>query len=255
MLDANEAQPEPFGGKYLVYFKQEEIIVTLYPESGKALVNASYVFHNNAINATDIKIKLPFLSKPQVLELILDGVSYTNLTWQLTPIFDEVTGASKRMFESIIFPLHFNSSEDIIVEISYYRNYKKFIPSTPENSSNTVHYSFYYMVGTAKVWNHTIDNAYFEFRVPQEMIIDDIDFDHDSLFSNSEIKEDYDYKIFIVEFDNWIPEQYYLGVYWKWIKTTPRSIMFYLENLAVVVIFMGFFVISGLLLINTIRKR
>jgi hypothetical protein len=104
IFDTNEAQPEPFGGKYLVYFKQEEIIVTLSPESGKALVNASYVFHNNATNATEIEIKLLFLSKPQVLKLMLDGVSYTNLSWQLTTIFDEVTGTSNRMFESIIFP-------------------------------------------------------------------------------------------------------------------------------------------------------
>jgi hypothetical protein len=111
------------------------------------------------------------------------------------------------------------------------------------------------MVGTAKAWNHTIDYAYFEFRVPKELITPEVDFDHDFIFSNSEIKEDNDYKIFIVEFNNWIPEQYYIGVYWECIKTKPRPILFFLENLAVVVIFIGFFLVSGLLPIKTILKR
>ena len=153
--------PNNYNGS--VYFKQEIINVTF--DDSEAHIIAQYSFKNANDSYYDLGILLPFrvtADKPKIHSLLVAG-SETEYSWKNStlPIIEDLGWSSSR-FLTIELNVSFNPDEEKLIQIEYSREYMVY--NSQMNSE--IHYSFWYIIGTARAWNHSIDLAYFSFRVP-----------------------------------------------------------------------------------------
>ena len=139
-----------------VYLKSEIVDVTI---SNIAYVEASYTFANNKSKDVNFTVLLPFYSKPTGLKLYTDQVeisfSYMNYTLD-SPL-------KKKDFIAVLIELSIPNNVALTLRAHYSRKYSG-------HGGGTIYpsYSFSYIVGTAGYWNHSIEEAAFVFRIPEE---------------------------------------------------------------------------------------
>ncbi|MFX0171616.1 MAG: hypothetical protein ACFE9L_06830 [Candidatus Hodarchaeota archaeon] len=189
-----------------VYFKAEKMLFRF--TSSRVFINANYTFANDNQSMININILLPFIIfksnevNPPVLErLMLDGLDL-EYTWKTIQIPSVYRGD----FQAIEFKLSFTGEEEKTIYAQYNRDYQDGAGSW---GSNTEHYHFQYYVGTALAWNHSINEAYFEFWMPKS-ICDSID--SERLFETFE--ETSDYYIGSIHHTNWMPEEHWISIGW-----------------------------------------
>jgi hypothetical protein len=147
-----------------IIFK-EEIIRTTF-NSSKVNFSAYYTFKNMNTTNSSLEILLPFYTYygdttgPENLLLIMEGIKINYFWENISNIWEY----GNYNYKAIVFNLSFMPYEEKVVNVQYCRNYM--IYDSIENSE--IHYSYYYLVGTARNWNHSIESAYFEFLIPKQ---------------------------------------------------------------------------------------
>lgn len=191
--------------------------VYLFKESVKAKINeenvkmeAEYTFRNECNFQVEIDILLPFFNDPVDINLKIDGVetsfrsSYIEYEPQSELKQGFYWGYGFYFLECIKFPISISPNGTITVNV----NYSTKISIYDTSLNQEVMYWFSYLVGSARYWNHTIDEAYFEFKINKEI--------YDRGFGNNWNESDSgDYIKFYKTYYDWIPEDDFLGLSWE----------------------------------------
>ena len=203
-------------------FNSEIINVTFFPNI--AQINATYTFKNSSPNETQLSILLPFGNIPTNISLTRSGVNvsyieqdHDELDIPLDTSFSSVTSISPD--HMIQFQLSFMGGELITISTVYERQYsfrsKYYLKGYYYNE-------FRYIIGTTRWWNHTVDNAHFEFRIKQE------EYDtggintsgyfspYGGLTTNFQLTTEAEFYVLSTTYTNWLPEEdIFLIVSWK----------------------------------------
>jgi len=227
--------PIPVDYNGSVYFTEEVINVTY--DSSKAYMHAQYIFKNNCTENVDLHIRLPFIVYDGPDDIVLSEEKHPlDYSWVNTTVglefFDDYYE-----FKAIEFFLSFEPYEKITVTIQYSREYE--IDDSTMNSF--IYYSFGYIIGTAKTWNHPLDSALFEFWIPKSIC-------DDSFLLSKQFAVTVEPKHYVasVEYLNWIPEHDVIDIYWHKLRPfglTPSHISLFLNGLGVALLPLSVFVV------------
>jgi hypothetical protein len=193
-----------------IYFKEEVINVTF--DSSSANFNANYTLKNNGSSEEDIRILLPFIDhssyseRPENVQLKTNGIK-TWFKWMKIDLKFPTEYEVSKNFDAIYFDLIFLANEEKTIHVQYARKYL---------ISQEYGCEYRYLVGTARSWNHSIESAHFEFRIPKKICTN---FTRTFYSNNSytETQETHDYYINTIHFSNWIPDERfnYISVRWE----------------------------------------
>ncbi len=211
----NNYETSPFPDNYnnSVYFKQEIINVTF---GEKVAFDAQYSFKNELSSETEISILLPFVcyedyTEPDIINLLVNenelDYSWTNPTLDLDDY-----GESYSNFLAISFDLSFTANEEKNIHVQYTRDYQ--VSDSTDNDK--IHYSFQYIVGTARAWNHPIEYAHFEFWIPKEICNG---YNPPSYLEPMTVREESYYYIATLDYQDWRPSFDRIMIHWS--KTKP----------------------------------
>lgn len=230
----NDMSPIPYS-ESSVYLRSERVVVHI---DYLAHINASYTFHNDGDDNVSISIYLPFRSRPEDIKLSVENES---LDFSLSEYRLREQGADQRYLRNLMAKLHddtihgilFNLSlggqEDRTVVVSYNRTYGIYDPGPISfwhsyEGEKWIHYDFQYIIFTGMYWNHTIERAEFEIRIPVGMV-DKINYFHDEgMWSEREGE----YHVCRSAYGNWTIDQdrwfhdWSVGVYWRQNGTAER---------------------------------
>ena len=166
----NEMTPMPYE-ETSVYMSRELIVVTF---GDMAKVNATYTFTNDAENATNVSILLPFYSEPGEISILAIG---THIAFDIIPLPEyywenwterNVARWNRSWYHVVLFSIDIPGNDSVPVNVRYQREYESYSSNNPPSTRYTVYHSFKYITWTASHWNHTIESAIFEFHIPKE---------------------------------------------------------------------------------------
>ena len=181
-------------------------------DKAKANIIAAYTFENLNNTACNTTILIPYVNdsnesnRPIITNLLLDG-NNINYEWSdLTENFSEVYQYEIWEDEHYLVELKipFEANETKVVEIHYTRDYMVY----DYYDNNEIYYSYRYFVGSARLWNHSIEEASFNFWVPKAMC-DNIQkiqeyWYKDYLGNNTSTITEYENYYFLsVKYENW----------------------------------------------------
>ena len=213
-LDENwEVSPYPFEYNGSIRFIEEYINVTF--DTKKADIIAVYTFENLNNTPCSTTILIPYLNqynnsnRPVITKLLLDG-NNLNYEWKyLAENFSiiykpaSMWGGDKTYY-LVELKIPFEANETKVVEIHYTREYQRYDYS----DNDKIYYDYKYFVGSARLWNQSIEKAEFNFWVPKS-ICDNIqeikeNWYPDYLGNNtSNITEYGNYYYLRVKYENW----------------------------------------------------
>lgn len=210
------------------YLKSEIINVTFYPDL--ATINANYTFENLSPNTTTLQILLPFANIPTNISLTRAGENITHIELYEIPYSDHSTDdslmipinlstmhvTSIQIADVIQFQLTFTGLEEITLSTTYQREYA--YRTNHPDESKYYYNEFRYIIGSTRWWNHTLDSAYFEFRIKNEEYetgeINGIDFNNKQTEVDSQVIHTTDFMVLSAAFTDWLPDGLYLKIHW-----------------------------------------
>ena len=232
--DYYEGNPIPSTQELSVYFKEEFVNITF--SSSKVYVSALYTFMNNNSHPIEMSIQLPFNSlwsnegkPPEDHVLILNKVNFT-YEWKNISLEGIVVYGGTNPFKAIEFQLSFSGYEEKEVWIYYSRDYS--ISKEQGVIGEKIHYHYTYLVGTARVWNHPVKSAKFQFNIPKS-ICPSIPPHGDIGFT---FEENDAWIIGTLEYSDWIPERDRIGFAWTDSRSLVVPGMGFLSPIAVIVV-------------------
>ncbi|MGA1793601.1 MAG: hypothetical protein ACMUHM_06590 [Thermoplasmatota archaeon] len=230
--------PFPKNGSVPVYLVKEVIKAVI--EGEEAHMTCIYTFRNDGNATIEMDIELPFIREPQDLEMYIDGenLPFLQHTYEYYPIYIGYYQNLSHMLEqlsSASFQFDIGAGEEVEVNVIYDTgiNIYKGLGS-PESGK----YYYSYLVGTGRYWDHPIESARFEVRVPSRFYTE-YDFS-----SGWNIRRTLTHVVFEKEYTDWVPERDLEVLNWE--KTRGLEVL----NLILVILGMGF----GLLLLAVISS-
>jgi len=238
-----------------IYLKSERIEVVFAVEerfSGWANVTASYTFKNENEKNNSITILLPFLGAPANLS-IHSGETQIDHSWGFWPeylnnsLHVNVSSKSEWWSHAAIFSLNFSVNEERTVIARYARNLHYSLNLEYEckglfcEDYSATLYSFAYLVGTARHWNHSIEFAEFIFYIPK----DEFHKGATGFF----LKKESEYVVASKEYHNWTPERPDETVLISW-ETDEKTSRDFDENVFCLVagpVIIGFIILALIL--------
>ena len=215
-----------------VYLKSERVIVHV---DDLAQINATYTFHNDGNESTDLTIYLPFKSKPRNVFLGLENETLDHTFIEFDPngeypdqqyIRDLMENFSSTVFKTygIVFTLSFEAGEERTIRVTYDRTYAVNYQGPASfwlyrsDTSGWDYYEFRYIIATAVFWNHSIDSMVFELWIPKDLLYEVVRYYQPI----DDIVERDGYWLARTEFTNWTPRYEHLwaeggapGAYWR----------------------------------------
>ncbi|HHD16743.1 MAG: hypothetical protein DRN37_00785 [Thermoplasmata archaeon] len=191
-------------GNLSVYLSEETIRATLGLSS--ADVEAGYLFRNTAGEDVSVGIILPFWDDFSEVEIEAGGneIHYSRTTFMYTS--QEHNSGDVEFLEGVSFTIVVPGMSRVAVNVSY--TGKVNVYDTDLN--NEILYWFSYLVGSAVYWNHSIDHAYFEYRLPGKYYsrMGDIG-------SDWEVEKKGSMMVFTIEHRNWTPTKDLITLGWE----------------------------------------
>lgn len=188
-----------------IYLQKESIIAEINAE--EVLMETEYIFCNYGPEEKEIDICLPFWNDPLDIDLrvndIMRSFQKTRIDYEI-PLMHQsgIWEYGTNSLECIIFKISVPIDDPVRVNVDY-----KSEPSSYDQFQNDL-YFFSYLVGSARFWNHSIDDAYFEFRVDNEIY-------EKSDVEDWNITESKDHVVFDVTYNDWVPEYDFVGLSWE----------------------------------------
>ena len=177
----------------------------------KANIIAAYTFENLNNTACNTTILIPYVNyyneydRPIISQLLLDG-NNINYEWSdLAENFSEIYSYGIHdEYHLVELKIPFEANETKVVKIHYTRDYMVY----DYYDNNEIHYSYRYFVGSARLWNHSIEEASFNFWIPKAMC-DNIQEIQENWYPDYQgkntcnITEDENYYFLSVKYENW----------------------------------------------------
>jgi len=202
-----EVSPYPYNYNGSISFVEEYINVTF--DKTKANIIATYTFENLNDTTCNATILIPYLNyfnksnRPIISHLLLDEYN-TSYEWMgLTENFSTIYpyNVLPNEYYLVKIKIPFEANETKVVEIHYTRNYRVY----DYYFNYEIHYSYRYFVGSARLWNHSIESARFDFWIPKTRC-DKISLPGHSNYLGNNISNliEYDNYYFVsVKYENW----------------------------------------------------
>ena len=195
-----EGNPVPSNNDTDVYLAEEYLVFTF---SSKTVdIQAEYMICNGGPDQTEITIFLPFNSTVSEIALRVDGVDHD---FSMTTMELEENWWYSRDYDGLLFNLSFDPFGSHSIGIDYQREIKVY-DTYPDDE---IYYQFGYIVWTTRYWNHSIDHARFEYRIPKSLYED-----HDT-WRNQSVESVGNYIVVTEEYYDWTPSYYgEVGIEW-----------------------------------------
>lgn len=194
-----------------LYLSKEDLTFTF--NTSFVSVLAYYYFKNLNSTPLSINISLPFLQPPKQL-LITENSSLIPIVWtnsSLTHVLERISHS-----EAIQFSMDFLGLQEKMICVTYNRNYTihRNIVIYRDNASDYLRdsFDFRYLVGTAKAWNHPIDQANFTFIIPKT-ISGNCSFVDRQKYGYTVLETELHTQLFI-KYTNWTPNSEFIGFGW-----------------------------------------
>jgi len=205
--------PVPTNSSFPVFLSQE--VVKAVIDGKQAHMTCTYTFLNELNEPVQMNIELPFIREPEGLVLYLDGeeLQFLDRTYDYDPIEGinhDYLGFIVDKLYSVIFHVQIEAQDDVEVRAEYDTEI-----NTYWGMQGPLSYYYSYLVGTGRYWNHPIESARFEVRVPAEMFSK---YDHSD---DWEMKRTSKEMVFEKEYTNWVPDQDLILLTWKETSRTP----------------------------------
>ncbi|MEA3558642.1 MAG: hypothetical protein U9R75_05245 [Candidatus Thermoplasmatota archaeon] len=190
-----------------IYFKEEVIKVRLHLDHAE--VSAEYIFENSGNASETVEIVLPFMNDVWDMKIYddLGSIDFDGGIYHYEPLlnsFKYYLEGQHTFFGSINFRLEIEPGEERSVFVEYGAK----VSCYDSSLNSEVTYSFSYLVGTGRFWNHSIEKANFEFTMNEDLF--------DRVPSDEWTREKGDGDVvFNKEFNDWIPYQDTISISWE----------------------------------------
>jgi len=238
-----------------VYFSNESVFADIENTSAKVL--AHYTFRNTGDSDVLLPIFLPFHQRSWDIE-ISQGEVRIGYIWQdiedyiedIEGLLDD-EGMAWLLFSTdwISFNISVPAGSSSVVTAKYMSKVSVHSPGLGQ-----YHRIFSYLVGSARLWNHSLDHAFFEFRMPVSLFNEGWD---DSSSMVWERKEMDGYCIFTQEFYDWVPDSDYIWLSWDIDNSyePPSKPFFYSHLFWAIALVVQAFIVSVILLVHFLRMK
>lgn len=196
--------PEPVNVDPDITFFKEYVEADI----GKRTVDlhAEYWFRNEGPENGTMRIILPLSKDPKDIELEADG---HQTGWTRTSYFFQ-NERERIDCVAIVFEILFMPFEERKVTVEYEEDLSVYDTTLNDHVS----YFFWYLVGSAREWNRSLETARFEFKVPMSMWDRG---DHDGWERTTEGKD----HVLTKEYSDWIPQNDVESISWERDRRTP----------------------------------
>lgn len=191
-------------------FLQREFVKALI-RGDTAEMSCSYTLKNPGNSTTDLNIALPFVDRPYGVRLRIDGerTPFENYYYLYDPIDEHSDYNYKDGLESIRFSTSIGPDEEKVIKVDYETPISVY-ESIKFSGGGDKYYWYRYLVGTGCEWDHPIEEAKFEVRIPSKMYSE-----HDS--EGWDRHRTITKVVFEKDYQNWFPDEDLIIL--RWTKT------------------------------------